>query len=242
MIEIVSPVHVIGMGRAGRTLAARLAQRGVAVTTVRAPDPAARLVLLCVPDGAIAEVAASIPRGPWIAHVSGATPLAALAPHARRFGLHPLVAFDPERGPEQLDGTWAAIAGESSEALEAAGHLAAALGLHAFEIAEANRSLYHAAAVIASNYLVALERSSARLFELAGAPPEALLPLMRGTVEAGFPLTGPIARGDWETVAAHLDALAEHAADLLPLYRALGAVVAGLAGRSMPTWAGARPE
>ena len=67
--------------------------------------------------------------------------------------------------------------------------------------------LYHAGAAIASNYLVTLYRAAARLFEDAGAPPEALVPLMTRTIENGFELTGPIARGDWATVDAHLGAI-----------------------------------
>src|SRR3954471_13271783 len=81
-------VNVIGSGRVGSAVAARLRERGV---DVRADG--AELVLLCVPDSAIAEVARGIPEGPWVAHVSGATPLAALAPHVRRFSVHPLQTF-----------------------------------------------------------------------------------------------------------------------------------------------------
>ena len=76
----------------------------------------AELVLLCVPDGAIAEVAAAIEPGPWVAHVSGATPLAALAPHVRRFSVHPLQTFTRARGAEQLDGAWAAVTAETEDA------------------------------------------------------------------------------------------------------------------------------
>jgi predicted short-subunit dehydrogenase-like oxidoreductase (DUF2520 family) len=84
--------------------------------------------------------------------------------------------------------------------------------------------LYHAGAAIASNYLVTLYRSAARLLEQAGAPPEALVPLMRRTIDNGFDLTGPIARGDWATVEAHLAAIAAHAPELEPMYRALAEV------------------
>ena len=234
MVDAVNRAHVIGMGRAGRTLAARLSQRGLTVTSGRDPDPSSELILLCVPDGAIAAVAAAIPVGPWVAHVSGATPLTALEPHRRRFSLHPLVAFDLTRGPEQLDGAWAAIAAETAEARAIATRCANLLGLTPFDIAEDDRPLYHAAASIASNYLVALQRSAARLFALAGAPTEALVPLMRGTLQSGFPLTGPIARGDWETVAAHVAALRASAADLVPMYQVLAKVTARLAEQPLP--------
>ena len=74
---------------------------------------------------------------------------------------------------------------------------------------------------MASNYLVTLYRAAARALVAAGAPPEALLPLMRRTIDNGFELTGPIARGDWATVDAHLAAIREHLPDLEPMYRAL---------------------
>src|SRR3954464_11508730 len=104
-------VRVVGArGRVGSAVSARLAERGVALR-----DDGADLVLLCVPDGAIAGVAEEVETGPWIAHVSGATPLAALAPQVRRFGVHPLQTIVHGRGPEQLDGAWAAVSAESAE-------------------------------------------------------------------------------------------------------------------------------
>lgn len=214
-------VHVIGTGRAGGAIRARLMERGLAVTDGRIPEPAAELVLLCVPDGVIAEVAGKVPVGPWIAHVSGATRLTALEPHRLRFGVHPLQTLTRRRGAEQLDGAWAAIGGESAAALERARWLAQTLGLRSFEVADADRALYHAAAVFGGNYLVTLHDVAARLLEEVGAPPDAIVPLMVRTIENGFDLTGPIARGDWATVEGHLAALAEQAPDLVPLYRAL---------------------
>jgi predicted short-subunit dehydrogenase-like oxidoreductase (DUF2520 family) len=214
-------ISVIGRGRVGSAVAARLRERGVL-----AEGPDADLVLLCVPDGAIAEVARSVAEGPWIAHVSGATPLAALDPHVRRFGMHPLQTFTRERGPEQLDGAWAAVTGDTADG-RARGHwIAAQLGLRSFDMTEDRRVLYHAGAAMASNYLVTLYRAAARAVELAGAPPEALVPLMRRTIENGFDLTGPIARGDWKTVEAHLEALQRQAPDLVPMYRALAEATA----------------
>jgi len=214
-------VHVIGTGRAGGAIRARLVQRGLHVTDGRAPDPAAELVLLCVPDQLIAEVAATVPIGPWVAHVSGATRLAALEPHERRFSVHPLQTLTRERGSEQLDGAWGAITGETDDALARAGWLADTLGLRAFEVADADRTFYHAAAVIGGNFLVTLHQVATRLLAQVGAPEEAIVPLMTRTIENGFDLTGPIARGDWTTVEAHLEALQERAPDLVPLYRAL---------------------
>jgi len=215
-------VTVIGAsGRAGSAIAARLRQRGL---SLREHD--ADLVLLCVPDGAIAEVAAAVPPGPWVAHVSGATPLSALGPHERRFSVHPLQTLVKWRGPEQLDGAYAAVSAESGEARARGFWLARTLGLTPFDLADGARTLYHAGAVIASNYLVTLYRCAARLLEDAGAPPEALLPLMRRTIENGFELTGPIARGDWETVQRHLAALRERHPELEPVYRVLAEATA----------------
>jgi predicted short-subunit dehydrogenase-like oxidoreductase (DUF2520 family) len=211
-----SSVNVVGRGRVGSAIANRLAQKGLL-----AERETAEVILLCVPDAAIGEVARSIPAGPWVAHVSGATPLSRLDPHTRRFGMHPLQTFTRARGPEQLDGAWAAITGETDEARARGRWLATALGLRPFDLPEDRRVLYHAGAAIASNYLVTLHRSAARALELAGVPPEALLPLMRRTIDNGFELTGPIARGDWTTVEAHLDAIRRFAPDLEPMYRAL---------------------
>jgi predicted short-subunit dehydrogenase-like oxidoreductase (DUF2520 family) len=209
---------VIGRGRVGSAIAARLEERGVPISADRA-----ELVLLCVPDSAIHDVATTIVPGPWIAHVSGATPLTALDPHIKRFGLHPLQTFTRARGSEQLDGAWGAITSESPEAHARAEWLADILGLRPFTIAESDRVLYHAAAVFASNYLVTLHRAATKLMTTAGAPPEALLPLMQRTIDNGFELTGPIARGDRATVEAHVAEIARRAPDLAPLYRALAA-------------------
>ena len=213
---MVDSVNVIGRGRAGSALSARLRERGVELR-----DGSAELVLLCVPDRAIAEVAAGIGPGPWVAHVSGATPLAALDPHRRRFSVHPLQTFTLDRGPEQLDGAWAAVTAETDDARALGRELATTLGLRPFDLADDARVLYHAGASIASNYLVTLHRSASRLFEDAGAPPEALVPLMTRTIENGFQLTGPIARGDWSVVDAHIRALHDVRPELEPMYRAL---------------------
>jgi len=213
---VIESIRVIGSGRVGSAVAARLEERGV---DLAADEP--ELLLLCVPDRAIAEVAAGIDQGPWIAHVSGATPLAALAPHTRRFSVHPLQTFTRTRGPEQIDGAYAACTAESHEARALAFEVARTLGLAPFELADGKRSLYHAGAALASNYLVTIYRAAAQLFEAAGAPPEGLVPLMRRTIDNGFELTGPIARGDWDTVENHLEAIREGRPELEPVYRVL---------------------
>jgi predicted short-subunit dehydrogenase-like oxidoreductase (DUF2520 family) len=208
-------VNVIGSGRVGSAIAARLRARRIPLREQ------AELVLLCVPDSAIGEVAREIAPGPWVAHVSGATPLAALEPHVRRFSVHPLQTFTRNRGPEQLDGAFAAVTAETEEAQERGFWLARTLGLQPFALADDARPLYHAGAAIASNYLVTLHRVAADLFRAAGAPEEALVPLMRRTIDNGFELTGPIERGDWATVEAHRRAIRAAAPELEPLYDVL---------------------
>jgi len=210
---MIERVHVIGSGRVGSAVAARLGERGVAVGD---SDP--EVVLLCVPDTAIPEVAGGLAVDiPWVGHVSGATPLSALAPHERRFSLHPLQTFDRSGDPRQLDGAWAAVTGETEEALAVARDLAEILGVRPFELADEARTLYHAGAVFASNYLVTLQRAAVRL----GVPAEGLVPLMTRTIENGFELTGPIARGDWSTVEAHEQAIREAHPELEQVYETL---------------------
>ncbi len=192
---------VVGAGRVGTALAARLDEHVPTRRTAHDLELGeAELVVLCVPDRAIAEVAQAIPTGPWIAHTSGARSVAELDPHDRRFSLHPLQTFTLEGGPEQLDGAWAAISGETPEALDAAHELAGLLGLKAFELEDAQRPLYHAAAIMASPFLVTLHDVAASLMEAAGGPPEALTPLMLRTIENGFQHTGPQVRNDQETL------------------------------------------
>lgn len=210
-------------------MAARLADRLPTRTAGR--DLAvgeADLVVLCVPDGAIAEVAAALPVGPWIAHTSGATRLAALDPHERRFSLHPLQTFTAELGPEQFDGAWAAITAETDEGLAAARDLAGVLGVEPFELDDEDRPVYHAAAAFASSFLVTVHEVASELMEAAGAPPEALEPLMRRTMDNGFRHTGPLVRGDWETIERHRQVLRERRPQLLPLYEALTEATATL--------------
>jgi predicted short-subunit dehydrogenase-like oxidoreductase (DUF2520 family) len=219
--NMIHSVQVVGAGRVGSAVSARLEEREVELRS-----DGAELVLLCVPDRTIAEAARAVEPGPWVAHVSGATPLAALDPHTRRFGLHPLQTFTRARGPEQLDGAWAAVTAETDEARAVAHELAETLGLRPFDLADDRRVLYHAGASIASNFLVTLRRAAGELLEAAGAPPEALDPLMLRTIENRFELTGPISRGDWDTVDAHVRAIRAEAPRLEPLYRVLAEATA----------------
>jgi predicted short-subunit dehydrogenase-like oxidoreductase (DUF2520 family) len=221
LLIVIETVQVIGSGRVGSAVGARLLQRGIALDSAD-PD----VVLLCVPDTAIAGTAADLaPGSGWIGHVSGATPLTALAPHERRFSLHPLQTFDRSGDPAQLNGAWGAATGDTDEALAVARELAELLGLRPFELAESDRTLYHAGAVFASNYLVTLQRAAVRL----GVPAEGLVPLMTRTIENGFELTGPIARGDWATVDAHRAAIHAAHPELERAYDALADATVALA-------------
>jgi predicted short-subunit dehydrogenase-like oxidoreductase (DUF2520 family) len=218
---MIESVRVIGAGRVGSAVTARLAERGISSRND------ADVLLLCVPDTTIADVSRGLTPGRgWVGHTSGATPLSALDPHERRFGLHPLQSFTRARGAEQLDGTYAAITAETDEAREVGFELARLLGLRPFALAEEDRALYHAGAAIASNYLVTLHDAAAEIFEEVGAPPEGLRPLMQGVIDSGFELTGPIARGDWATVDRHFEAIRARKPKLEPLYRVLAGATA----------------
>ncbi len=228
---MIEQIQIVGArGRVGSTVSARLAERGI-------PSDSAtpQLVLLCVPDRAIAEVAAETPAGPWLAHVSGATPLAALDPHTRRFSLHPLQSFSKELGPEQLDGVWGAVSAESDDGRSVGRWLAETLGIRPFDLDDDRRAAYHAGAAMASNYLVTLRAAAQSLLDAAGAPPEALDPLIRGVMDTGFELTGPIARGDWETVERHLAVIRAERPELEELYLVLAEATATLADRELPS-------
>jgi len=220
---MIESVNVIGRGRVGSAIVARLEERGVDVR-----EDGAEIVLLCVPDSAIATTVRcqTLVMSQWVGHTSGATPLSALDPHVRRFGMHPLQTFTRLRGPEQLDGAFAAVTAETGEAREIGVELAELLGLRPFDLAERDRALYHAGAAIASNYLVTLHQAATALFEQVGAPSAGLEPLMRRVIDNDFELTGPIARGDWATVEGHLEAIRERAPRLEPLYRSLAEATA----------------
>jgi predicted short-subunit dehydrogenase-like oxidoreductase (DUF2520 family) len=224
-------ITVIGRGRLGSAMAAAL----------HAGDPQGRgsdgagadVVLLCVPDGEIAAAAALIPEDRLVGHCSGATTLAPLAPH-EAFSLHPLMTV-PESGA-QFRGARCAVAGSTPAALAVAHELAAQLGMTAVEIDDADRAAYHAAASMASNFLVTLEAAAERVLATAGADRDVLVPLVRAAVENWAALgperalTGPIARGDEETVERQRAAVAERTPELLALFDALADATRDLAG------------
>lgn len=227
---------ILGDGRAGGSIAAAARHTGMKVSVHGRGGGIgdARTLLFCVPDAAIREVceriAPSLRPGTRAGHVSGATGLRALeaasAAGCETFSLHPLQTIPTPR--TDLAGAPCAVSGSSPEALAFARSFAESLEMRPFDVPEGGRAAYHAAASMASNFLVALEESAAGLLDAAGVlnSREVLAPLVLRTaanwVDAGAAaLTGPIARGDSETVSRHLDALSEKAPELRPLYEAL---------------------
>lgn len=250
-------VGIVGAGRAGLGLGLALARAGYTVqvhsrSAPRFPVPPnlavsqgpfpewlseAEVVLLAVPDDALGEVAAALAAGGWVGasqvvlHLSGVhgrEVLEALAPTGAALGsLHPLQSLsDPASAPERLRGALAAIEGDA-RAVRAALALARDVGLEPVALEAGAKARYHAAAVFASNFVVALAAVAERLFCEAGLTEEAARKavgtLLGGTVagiRAAGPagaLTGPVARGDVETVKLHLAALEEPRARLYRL-------------------------
>jgi predicted short-subunit dehydrogenase-like oxidoreductase (DUF2520 family) len=229
-----SRLRIIGGGRAGRALALALTQAGWRVDRVLGRDDdlsgaavGADLLVIATPDVAVAEVAAAVrpdPDGAVVAHLAGSLGLDVLAPHRRTAAIHPLVALPTaELGAERLvGGIWFAVAGDRMVR-----RVVDDLGGRWFEIADTDRAAYHAAAVIASNHVVALLGQAERVASSAGVPFEAYLDLVRATLDnvaelgPAEALTGPAARGDWATIDRHLAALdpSEHDA-----YRAMVAL------------------
>jgi predicted short-subunit dehydrogenase-like oxidoreductase (DUF2520 family) len=215
----VTSVRIIGAGRAGTALARALTGAGwdVAPLLGHGDDAGGAaagvdLLVLAVPDGAIAEVAAAVEPRPAtvVAHLAGSLGMGVLAPHPRRGALHPLVPIPPgDLGAERLRGATFAVAGDFLVRT-----VVADLGGTAIEVADADRASYHAAACIASNHLVALLGQVERVAASAGVPLTAYLDLVRATVDnveqlgPVAALTGPVSRGDDATVARHLAALA----------------------------------
>jgi predicted short-subunit dehydrogenase-like oxidoreductase (DUF2520 family) len=235
--RIPHPLAIVGAGRLGTALAAALRATGLEIDGALgrgASADGAGAVLLCVPDGAIAAAAAALTPGVPVGHCSGATGLDALAGH-EAFGFHPLMTV-PAEGMPTFAGAGAAIAGSTPRALAVAHGLAERLRMRATTVADEDRAAYHAAASIASNYLVTLEGAAARLAGTAGVDRALLAPLVRATVDnwarlgAEDALTGPIARGDEATVARQRAAVEERAPDLLPLFDALADATRALAG------------
>lgn len=239
----VATVTVVGAGRLGSAMARALGEAGL---TVFGPlprgerAPSADVVLLCVPDAEIVAAArAHAGAGRHLGHTSGATSIEAVD-----FGLHPLQTFVGGEGLAAFQGIGCAVAAHTPDALDTARQLAVALGAHPFTIEDSARAAYHAAASIASNYLVTLQDAAEEVATATGltrSEARALLaPLVRSTVDnwaamgPASALTGPIARGDAVTVAGQRAAIAQHAPDLLPLFDVLAERTRALAARKEP--------
>jgi predicted short-subunit dehydrogenase-like oxidoreductase (DUF2520 family) len=251
-ISLDAPLGVVGAGRIGTALTGALRAAGA---TVEGPARRGEVptgcgaLLLCVPDAEIAVAAATVAgAAPYVGHVSGATPLTALEPAARAgaatFGMHPLQTFAPPPASVELAGAGCAVAGSSPAALDLAKRLATLLGMEPFEIDDEGRPAYHAAASMASNFLVTLEAAAERVAAAAGLDghqARALLaPLVRRTVDNWAALgperalTGPVARGDEHTVSVQRAAVERAAPELLILFDELLDETRALAGRGVP--------
>lgn len=228
----VGQVAVVGAGRLGSVLIRALNEAGISTSGPHGHGYSGAsngflddVVILCVPDAAIADAASCVQTGPLVAHCSGATGLGSLAPH-RGFSIHPLMTFTPDSPTSLLSGVGAAIDGTDVAAQQMARMVAERLGLRPFVIEESDRATYHAATAIAANFLVTLESVAGSLMGTIGADPSLLLPLARAALEnwgrlgAGA-LTGPVARGDQPTVDAHRAAIAERAPDYLAVFDAM---------------------
>jgi predicted short-subunit dehydrogenase-like oxidoreductase (DUF2520 family) len=240
-------VGIVGRGRVGTALARALRDAGVEVEGPlgRGERPArCDAVVLCVPDSEIEAAAEAVTAAaPLVGHTSGATPLSALA-HAGvpAFGLHPLQSF--AHPGVRFEGAGAAVAGSTPEALAFATALAERLGMKPFEIDDEGRAAYHAAASVASNFLVTLQAAAEAIAAGAGLERqdarELLLPLVRQTVEnvaelgPEAALTGPIARGDEATVEAQRAAVGQVAPELLDLFDELVRRTRALAAQETP--------
>ena len=240
-------VGVVGPGRVGTALARALRDAGVDVDGPRGrgerPERCDAIVL-CVPDSEIASAAEVVTAAaPLAGHTSGATPLSALA-HAGvpAFGLHPLQSFAHPN--VRFEGAGAAVAGTTPEALAFATELAERLGMKPFEIDDDGRAAYHAAASVASNFLVTLEAAAEAIAAGAGLgrdeARELLAPLIRQTAEnvaelgPEAALTGPVARGDEATVEAQRAAVEAAAPELLDLFDELVRQTRSLAAQRSP--------
>jgi predicted short-subunit dehydrogenase-like oxidoreductase (DUF2520 family) len=232
-------VAIVGNGRLGNALAPALRRAGVEITgpLKRGAAPVdVDAVLICVPDGEIAVAASRVPDGPPVGHCSGATGLDVFAGR-EGFSLHPLMTFTADAGGTGFAGAGAAVAGSTPAALELARTLATKLGMAPIEVAPADRAAYHAAASIASNFLITLQAAAEQLAATAGVEREHLVPLVRAAVDNWAllgperALTGPVARGDELTVAAQRDAVSARTPELVALFDALVDATRALARR-----------
>ena len=216
--------RVIGFGRAGESFAMALSDVGWVDRghLVRGDDLSGSavgvdLVLVATPDRDIAAAAATIEpvAGTVVVHLAGSMGLEELATHSSRGAIHPLVSMPSATvGAQRLrSGIWFAVDGSDDEARALLTGIVGDFDGRSFQLADADRARYHAAACIASNHLVALMAQVERVAEPLAIPLEALLGLASSTLEnvaevgTVAALTGPVARADWATVASHVDVL-----------------------------------
>jgi len=229
-------------------------QVGMPIQVTDDPAVAARMasvVFLTVQDRYIAPLCAqmaaagALKSGQAVAHVSGSLTSEILRPAAEQgagvFSLHPLQSIaDPATALRVLPGSFFCFEG-IDEAYPLAGRLVAALQGRLLRIAAADKPLYHAAAVVASNFFIALEFLAISMLEQIGAGDDEardmLLPLVRGSLEnlaSKGPvdaLTGPIVRGDSDTIAGHLQVLEEKMPKVVETYKTLARLNVELAAR-----------
>ena len=240
-------IGLVGRGRVGGALARALREAGYEVhgPAGRGEVPRGDAILLCVPDAEIEAAAATVTgAASLIGHTSGATPLTALEPAGgAAFGFHPLQTIT---GPAvELTGCGCAVAGSTARSLDFAWRLAHDLGMNPIAISDEKRAAYHAAASIASNFLLTLEAGAELVVADLGLTPSQarrlLGPLVRTTVDNWLELgpeaalTGPVARGDDATVACQREAVEKAAPELLRLFDELVERTRALAGRAPDT-------
>ncbi|MDP7510938.1 MAG: DUF2520 domain-containing protein [Dehalococcoidia bacterium] len=208
--------------------------------TAQELSDAAGLVFITTPDSSIGQVATDVTwrPGQWVVHCSGVASTEVLGPASRQGSLtgalHPLQTFaglnEPEEAAARLSGVTFAVSGEGSLAgfLQ---EMASELGGRHVSISDADRPLYHAAAVLACPLLAAVMQAAVDIWQAMGFSAEqaveSLYPLTKGTVEnvarqgVAASLTGPTVRGDVSTIRGHLEALYQRLPHVVPLYGAL---------------------
>ena len=237
LTQVLDSIAIVGAGRVGTALAAALTAAGERVHGPfhrgdRLTDT--RVVLLCVPDREIANAAARVREDALVGHVSASAPLSLLEPH-ERFNFHPLLSITGARA--SFAGATCAIDASSDYGFAIARCIAALLKMHPRIIPAEKRALYHAAASTAANYVTTVLGAAELLAGEAGLAREALRPLVQSAVDrwmetgAAVSLTGPIARGDEDTVALQHAAVAAQMPQLLPLWDALAEGTRRLAAR-----------
>jgi predicted short-subunit dehydrogenase-like oxidoreductase (DUF2520 family) len=266
-------VAVIGAGRVGTGVAVLLQRAGHRIEAVSGRGPtreraarylpgvpvlgdaaaaeAAELVVLGVPDDLIAGTAAdlagagAVGPGRWVAHLSGARGLDALASvrevGAARLAIHPLQTFpDVVSAIDGIPDCAVAVTADDEAGYRVAERIADDLLGIPFRLDDGLRARYHAAAVFASNYLIATSAVAAELFASVGVPDPvlAMQPLQRTTLDnvarlgPGAALTGPAVRGDAGTIERNLGAVAEVMPEAVPAYVAMARVALDLAERA----------